>query len=263
LATTMTSRYQNPTRRCVLTESPPAHASPSRRLARMPDVSPSDVSRGHLLTEVPWAIVIPVKRLAVAKTRLSALDDVRADLALAMALDTVRAAHACTVVERVIVVTDEVTAAAAMRRLGATTVADTPDSGLNPALLHGVRTATSDDPGLAVAALSSDLPALRPTALAEVLTAAAQHATAVVADAAGTGTTLLTARQASTFAPRFGGLSRRAHVDAGAQDLTDAAGPTVRCDVDTVDDLRAAAALGLGPQTTAALRRHPLLAASP
>jgi 2-phospho-L-lactate guanylyltransferase len=210
-----------------------------------------------------WAVVVPVKRLAVAKTRLGVADDVRIDLALAMAVDTVTAAQACAVVERVVIVTDEIDAAVAVRRLGALTVADAPDAGLNPALSHGAGEALRGHEGLGIAALSSDLPALRPAALERVLSAAARHSTAVVADAGGAGTTVLTARRAADFAPHFGPESLRAHVGAGARNLTDIAEAAVRRDVDTVDDLRAAARLGLGDATSAVLRRHPSLVAEP
>lgn len=214
-------------------------------------------------SEARWAIVVPIKRLAVAKTRLAERADVRADLALAMALDTVAAARSCPSVERVVVVTDEPAAAEAVTTMGAMVVADTPDAGLNPALRHGALTAAGSSGATAVAALSSDLPALRAADLDDVLRAAAAHPSCIVADADDTGTTLLTARDADAFAPRFGAGSRRAHLDGGAHDLTATAAASVRRDVDTVDDLRAAVELGVGPATAAALRRHPLLASLP
>jgi 2-phospho-L-lactate/phosphoenolpyruvate guanylyltransferase len=219
----------------------------------MPDVNGS---------EARWAIVIPVKRLAVAKTRLADAADVRADLALAMALDTVAAARTASAVADVVVVTDEPAAALAVARMGARVVADLPDAGLNPALLHGADAAAQSGVGLGVAALSSDLPALRAADLDDVLLAATTHACCVVADADGVGTTLLTARDPAAFRPRFGPQSRRAHLDLGAYDVTATAGASVRRDVDTVDDLRAAVELGVGPATAAALRRHPLWAAA-
>jgi len=205
-----------------------------------------------------WAIVVPVKRLAVAKTRLAERAEVRADLALAMALDTVAAAHAAVAVAQVVVVTDEPSAAEAVTRMGALVVADAPDAGLNPALVHGARAAADLDPRLAVAALSSDLPSLRSGDLDGVLEVALLHDRCLVSDADGTGTTLLAARDAGSFTPRFGPSSRQAHLDSGAYDATVDAAPSLRRDVDTPDDLRAAVELGIGPATSAALRRHPL-----
>ena len=206
-----------------------------------------------------WAIVVPMKRLGLAKTRLSADPQVRADLALAMAQDAVTAALSCPDVTSVVVVTDEPVAATSMRALGAVVVADAPDAGLNPALQHGAREALAIDPSVSVAALASDLPALRPDALMLALAAAGEHPIVVVADAEGSGTTLLAAHDSTRFAPRFGARSRQAHVADGAVDVTEVAPDAVRRDVDTVDDLRAAHVLGCGPATSAALQRHPLL----
>jgi 2-phospho-L-lactate/phosphoenolpyruvate guanylyltransferase len=195
-----------------------------------------------------WSIVVPAKRLAVAKTRLRPLTDglrstTHDELVLALLADTVAAAVACPAVGAVLVVTDDPAAADVVRGLGARTVPDEPDRGLNPALEHGARRA----PGPAVAALSSDLPALRPAELAAALAAAGAAPRCFVADADGTGTTLLTARGAD-LAPRFGPASARAHRDSGAVELTGDWPGLVR-DVDTEADLRAAQVLGTGPAT--------------
>lgn len=207
---------------------------------------------------ISWAIVVPVKRLSAAKSRL-AVGDLRPDVALAMALDTVRAALACPAVQLVVAVTDEQRAVDALHRLGAQVVDDEPDAGLNPALRHGAQAATADDPARAVAALSADLPALVPNALDRLLRAAGEHRQAVVADWSGAGTTLYAARTTALFLPSYGAESRAAHVAGGAVDLTELASEQVRHDVDTVADLRAVAGLGCGPATTALLRRHPAL----
>ena len=195
-----------------------------------------------------WSVVVPAKRLAVAKTRLRPFTahDPEAHEALVLALlaDTVAAALACPLVGTVLVVTDEPAAAAEVRRLGARTVADEPDGGLNPALEHGARAAG----GVAVAALSSDLPALRPEELAAALTAAASAPRCFVTDAHGTGTTLLTA-VGSELRPSFGPASAAAHRAGGAVSLT-GEWPGLLRDVDTEADLRAAVRLGAGPRTT-------------
>jgi 2-phospho-L-lactate/phosphoenolpyruvate guanylyltransferase len=195
-----------------------------------------------------WSIVVPAKRLAVAKTRLRPLTGAVGGpahdaLVLALLADTVAAALACPSVDEVLVVTDDPAAADAVRPLGARTVADEPDRGLNPALEHGARHAT----GAAVAALSSDLPALRPAQLAAALQAAAAAPRCFVADAHGTGTTLLTAA-GTALRPRFGPDSARAHRADGAVGLTGDWPGLVR-DVDTEEDLRAALLLGVGPRT--------------
>jgi 2-phospho-L-lactate guanylyltransferase len=207
-----------------------------------------------------WSVVVPVKRLPAAKTRLY---DRRwgpaehAALVLALAADTVAAAAGCPQVARVVVVTDDPDAADAVRRLGAAVVADEPDAGLNPALAYGAARARETAAGDGVAVLSCDLPALRPAELAGALDAAARHRVprAFVADTAGTGTTLLTARPGTPLDPRYGAGSRRAHLASGAVELG-GDWPSLRRDVDTAEDLAAAAVLGLGPATLAWTSTH-------
>jgi 2-phospho-L-lactate guanylyltransferase len=201
-----------------------------------------------------WSVVVPAKRLAVAKTRLRPLtaglvdgDAVHRALVLALLADTVRAAAACPAVDEVVVVTDDPAAAEVVVGLGARTVSDEPDGGLNPALEHGSRSVRT--PG--VAALSSDLPALRPAELTAALLEAGKAPRAFVADVHGTGTTLLTAL-GTELRPRFGPGSAEAHRISGALPLP-GRWPGLVHDVDTPADLRAAVALGVGTRTTSAL----------
>ena len=145
-----------------------------------------------------WAVVVPVKVLAHAKSRIAPLAGPRrAELALAMASDTVRAVVASRAAAQVIVVTDDPVAAQELAAVGATVVPDEPRAGLNAALSHGAACAERLWPGSALAALSADLPALQ---------------------------------AAELLPPGIAGL---------------------RQDVDTPEDLRAAARLGLGPRTAA------------
>jgi 2-phospho-L-lactate/phosphoenolpyruvate guanylyltransferase len=204
-------------------------------------------------TSLRWSLVIPVKVLALAKSRLTGLAGPRrAELALAMAADTVAAAAACAVVDSVIVVTDDAAAAADLSGLGALVVPDEPGDGLNPALEFGAAQADQRWPGRGRAGLAADLPALGSAELGRALAAAAQAAEAFVADAAGTGTTLYTARPEAAFCPRFGPGSRAAHLSGGALELRLPGLDGLRRDVDTVADLRDAARIGLGPRTAAA-----------
>ncbi|RKS80604.1 2-phospho-L-lactate guanylyltransferase [Motilibacter peucedani] len=193
-----------------------------------------------------WTLLVPVKELSRAKTRLVPPPGVqRAELARAFALDTVAAAAAAELVERVVVVTDDPVLATRLPA-SAAVLAGGPD-GLNPALLHAARELGAQP----VAALTGDLPGLRSAELDTALATAAQHELGAVADAQGTGTTLLAAGHLSSFVPRFGEGSFAAHCAAGAAALP--AGRSVRSDVDTADDLRSAVALGVGPHTAALL----------
>ncbi|MCU1674412.1 MAG: cofC [Frankiales bacterium] len=198
-----------------------------------------------------WGLVVPVKRLALAKTRLQAYGDaLRQDLALAFAVDVVTAALAADAVAHVLVVTDDERAAAALAGVGADVVADGPDAGLNPALAHGAELLPA---GLGAATVSADLPALRPEELTEALRAVPSGLRAFVADAAGTGTTLLAAPPGLALAPAYGAASRAGHLTSGAAEL--AAGPGLRLDVDTPADLQRALALGVGAATAAVAAR--------
>jgi 2-phospho-L-lactate guanylyltransferase len=198
-----------------------------------------------------WSLLVPVKRLEVAKSRIALSAADRADLALAMATDTVAAAVACALVDRVVVVTDDLRAVAALTGPGVTVVADTPDAGLNPALRHGAVAAA----GGRIVAVSADLPALTANDLATVLAAAGTHPRGVVADESGTGTTVLTAMSVEEFAPSFGVASFSAHRRDGSVDLTAMAAPSVRRDVDTLDGLRDAVRLGVGAATQQVVAR--------
>src|ERR1700709_1363304 len=98
-----------------------------------------------------WTVVLPVKLLDEAKTRLDRV--ARAEVALAVARDTVAAAAVCSVVEAVVVVTDDPRAAEAVAG-AAEVVADEPSRGLNPALVHGAEFAARQHPGTGIVALA-------------------------------------------------------------------------------------------------------------
>jgi 2-phospho-L-lactate/phosphoenolpyruvate guanylyltransferase len=199
-----------------------------------------------------WCLIVPVKRLALAKTRLADVaGEHRIELALAFALDTTTAALACDVVRAVVVVTDEPDAARALAGIGALVIDDEPDAGLNPALLHGADVAAHAHPGTALGALSADLPMLRPDELRAALAAAPASGAAFVRDADGSGTTTLLARHRRDFRPAFGPGSAAAHLRGGAVELHGDAFPSLRHDVDTPADLARALEIGVGGHTAA------------
>lgn len=190
-----------------------------------------------------WGVVVPVKRLEVAKSRLAPYGDPqRRALALAFAADVVLAT---AVVAEVLVVTDDPEAADLLGRLGARVVPDDPDAGLNPALEHGAELLRPHVEG--VATLSADLPALRAPDLAAALRQVGPDQRGFVPDRAGTGTTLLAAGPGAELRPAYGPGSCAAHLESGARQLI--AAESLRLDVDTPDDLEAAVALGIGPHT--------------
>ena len=205
-----------------------------------------------------WTVVMPVKVLAQAKSRLAILaGSRRPSLALAFASDTVSAVVSCPDVARVLVVTSDTLAARSLSELGAHVVPDEPDAGLNSALSFGAGEAARRWPGGGVAALTADLPALRPGELSRALRGAAGFAAggdavaAFMPDAAGVGTTMYAVAPWGEFTPKFGGASRQRHAASGALELSLDGVEGLRRDVDTPEDLRAAVALGTGLRTAA------------
>lgn len=198
-----------------------------------------------------WTVVIPVKRLSAAKTRLrGAVPAARhADLALAMVRDTAAAVLAGTVVAELLVVTDDPVVAAAVGGMGARVVPDRPGADLNAAIRFGA----DEVAGLSRyrAVLAGDLPALRSAQLDAALATAGGRS--FVADAAGSGTVLLAAPPDVPLEPLFGLGSAGAHASSGATAL---AGdwPGLRQDVDTPADLATVLNLGPGRHTAQLLR---------
>ncbi|WP_422748434.1 2-phospho-L-lactate guanylyltransferase [Mycobacterium sp. WMMD1722] len=198
------------------------------------------------------AVIVAVKRLAAAKTRLAPVFSVatREAVVLAMLVDTITAAAA---VAGVTVVTPDAAAADAARRLGARVLDDpTPDGHpdpLNNAIAAAEAQLRATVPN--VVALQGDLPALRSAELSAALTAARAHPRSFVADRHGTGTAALFAFGVG-LEPRFGAGSAERHRRSGAVELT-VAWPGLRCDIDTPEDLLAAQRLGVGPVTARAI----------
>lgn len=211
-------------------------------------------------------LIVPVKALRRAKSRLMGAADgglgdpvMHARLTLALARDTVAAALAARCVRRVLVISSDPDVTTVLAADGASVLAEGDVRGLNPALELGEGALRDGGgPRFPLGALQADLPALRPEELDEALTKAfaafadggAQRA--FCADAEGEGTTLLVCGPDSPLQPRFGIGSAAAHTAGGALALS-GRWPGLRRDVDTVDDLWAAAELGLGPASAAAL----------
>jgi 2-phospho-L-lactate guanylyltransferase len=202
-------------------------------------------------------LIIAVKRLAAAKTRLAPVFSAatREGVVLAMMIDTIKAALAVPALHMVTVVTPDRVAAEAAQELGARALSDpTPDGHRNPlnnaivAAEAVVREYTSN-----VVALQGDLPALQPQELAEAISAARGYRRSFVGDRHGTGTSALFAFGVP-LEPEFGPDSARRHTHSGAIELT-GAWPGLRCDIDTPDDLMVARRLGVGAATSQAIGR--------
>ena len=202
-------------------------------------------------------LVIAVKRLAAAKTRLAPLFSAatREAVVLAMMVDTIRAALAVPALQSVTVVTPDQVAADTARQMGAQALTDpTPDGHgdpLNNAIAAAEAVVRESTPN--IIALQGDLPALQPQELAEAIAAARSYPRSFVGDRHGTGTSALFAFDVP-LEPRFGPDSARRHQHSGAIELT-GAWPGLRCDIDTPDDLMVARRLGVGSATVQAIGR--------
>ena len=167
--------------------------------------------------ELGWSLVIPVKVLARAKSRLTGLPaGDREKLVRAMVADTLAAAAAAAPVAAVVVVTDDPAVRAKAAAPRAVVLPDAPAAGLNEALAFGAREARG-----AVAGPRA-WPRWRPTCPPLQSAGARDRADrggggqAFVPDADGTGTTLYAAPPGAAFEPLFGRNSRRAARGGGA-----------------------------------------------
>ena len=208
-----------------------------------------------------WTLVVPVKALDRAKSRLAdALPPVgRRELVLAMATDVLRTCAATPGVARVRVVTSDPAVGILARRLGLEVVGDPASTAgapgsdpLNAALASALHGVTGP-----VGVVTADLPELRPDHLAAILVAAARHPHSVVPDHHGAGTTMAfwTGPRHSRI-PRFGAGSASRHLgEGGAVALRDAdpSGAAGR-DVDTPEDLVGLGHRSVGRATAATLR---------
>ena len=205
-------------------------------------------------------LIIAVKRLAVAKTRLAPVFSAptRERVVLAMLLDTIAAAAREPSLHGITVVTPDGVAAEAARQLGADVLTDpTPDGHPDP-LNNAIAVAESmitsgPDPPSNIAVLQGDLPALQTQELSQAIAAARAHPRSFVADRHGSGTAALFAF-GTALHPAFGTDSARRHRGSGAVELT-GPWPGLRCDIDTPDDLQAARRLGVGAATAQAIGR--------
>jgi 2-phospho-L-lactate guanylyltransferase len=206
-------------------------------------------------------LIIAVKRLAAAKTRLAPVFSARKreSVVLAMLVDTLTAASRAGAVRSITVVTPDDAAAAAAADLGADVLADPTPEGHPDPLNHAIAAAESafaesfsDTRLLAnVVVLQGDLPALQTQELSAAIAAARHHKRSFVSDRPGTGTSALFAFGTS-LDPQFGPDSAARHRDSGAIELT-GPWPGLRCDVDTPADMAAARRLGVGAATARAI----------
>ncbi len=190
-----------------------------------------------------WTIV-PVRGLAVGKTRLAAmLSPAQRATLNAQMLERVLAAvrQAEGTLARCVVASAGADALALARALGAQALPETQGTGLNAALERAATHARAQD-AQTLLVLASDLPDVNGDALRRLLAAVPAGGAAIVEDKSGTGTNglVLPARHAMPFA--FGADSlakhRAALAESGLVHLV-WNDPALAFDLDTPEDWRA------------------------
>lgn len=207
-----------------------------------------------------WAI-LPVKRFAAAKSRLSPLLErtQRAELAQAMYEDVLDALLSChrELAGTIVVTSDEWAAHIALRR-GAAVFPDGSDDGTNAAVRQAIRDPRW--PGNAGAiVVPSDIPHLTRTAIAQATaTLSASDTITVAAAARDGGTNLLGGRPAGAIPLSFGPSSFERHcravVEAGLT-LRVLELPELSLDIDRPEDIGAFLSLKTRTRTHAFLSR--------
>jgi 2-phospho-L-lactate guanylyltransferase len=206
----------------------------------------------------PVVLIVPVKHLDDAKSRLGMSVRRRAAIALGLMRHSVSVALSCQSVVEVLVVTSDPRVTRAAQRLGATVVQEPRRRGLNIAIEHARERARVLVPGYDLAVMVSDLPTLTvqdlDLALGEFR---ANDVPMAVSDTQGTGTTFLAHSHRVDPPVRFGPASAARHAKAGYRP---AALPLagLRSDLDT----RADHARLAGPARTLAARRRAVARAS-
>ena len=159
--------------------------------------------------------VVPVKRFAVAKSRLATgVEKARKpDLVAAMVADVLEAIASARLVERTIVVSQEPRAAELAAAAGADLLSDFDDASHSAAALAGIAAAEAAGAGC-VALLPGDCPLLDPRELDKMLTGVPDRYVAVIPDRHGAGTNALVLAPPSAIEPSFGEGSRERHVAA-------------------------------------------------
>jgi len=185
--------------------------------------------------------VVPVKRFAVAKSRLGPGIEAtrRPELVAAMVGDVLEAIGRARMVERTIVVSQEPLAADLAAAAGTELINDFDDASHSAAALAGARAAVAAG-ARCVALLPGDCPLLDPRELDRMLTGVPESYVAVIPDRHGTGTNALVLAPPDAIEPSFGEGSKERHVAAaraagipfGVEEL-----PSLGLDLDTPADI--------------------------
>ena len=205
--------------------------------------------------------VVPVKRFAHAKARLSSCLDrhERAELARLMLLDVLDALEQCVDLSSVLIVTADSEAAmlSARRRIHVVHQAD--DCGVNAALASVCNKLTETDADAGLLVVPADIPHLSVASISAAVHAVSKpRSIALAAAHADGGTNLLACRPVAALPLTFGPSSFQRHLEAAVAaglDVTILTEPDVRLDIDRPDDLHEFLALRSNSRTHEFLAR--------
>lgn len=179
-------------------------------------------------------LLIPVKSLATAKTRLHERPEVRRRVAQTLAARTLGVGLQCLPRSHVMVLTADSEVAAHVRARGARASFDQADE-LNLSLTAGLSAYRRSSPDTTVCILVADLPMLTPSALREVLNEVlVSDSPRHVVDQHATGTTFISVPPDSSLPMVFGRDSATRFAAAGSIALDAPVG--MRTDLDTPAD---------------------------
>ena len=199
-------------------------------------------------------VIVPVQDPKLALPRADLSPRIRSALVEAMAKDTLRVLAASRSVHSIVVVSPTQSVASLAMDVGAEFVLSESGTGINDAVTNAFRRTRLPSDQL-IAAVAADLPAIRTDEVDEFLGWASRSRDAVhLTDFGGVGVTCH-AERAASFTPCLApdpALRRRPR-GADANALL----PGARCDVDTIEGLRVAAFMGVGPSTSAVMRALP------
>ena len=190
-------------------------------------------------------MIVPVRAVSSAKTRLHDLGPLRPSLAESFLFDVLEALARTESVTTILIAGPQAPDTPGVE-LAAVEWLDTGAAGLNEAIV-AAESAARTRGHVRIAVVVGDLPCARSADVDAVLVAACAHPRAYVVDHSGNGTTMLMTT-GSALAPEFGTESAARHRRSGAVPLD--ATIRVRLDVDTPTDVALAMVYGVGQFTT-------------
>ena len=205
--------------------------------------------------------VVTAKAFASAKQRLSPVvpATARARLAEALLANTLEAVASCREIDATVAVVGCASGAAVARARADRTVEDASNPGQSGAAELGASIACSELGASHVVLLPADIPLVTADALATLVHAARSRAIVIVPDRHGTGTNALALSPTDAIRPSFGDGScerHRALAIASGRSWAFLRDSRLALDIDTVDDLAAAASSLAGRSGRTAAERE-------